>query len=404
MINSSFEMSDDLISIFENIPSGQTCLTSIAEAMRHNHVLSEYYTPRGRQTRSQYIWDGIILPESREVPLVRGGTQPLLFRPEQREEYQTRWCLSGICHRQYFRYSGHGQDIQDEEEYRCQSIFRRMLWHNHIGWTHPVHCTSDLRRFCLLSTYLTLHKSQREIESNDESTPFWIPSETDFRLLSIDPRPRRPGRSAGTEIRTWGDALFQKMDYYTWKNMQRINFIAWNSHRQTRFHLRNRNMCGAWRKDSRDMFVACPSAEEYGYRVWKFTASTRKAPWIHWSFRKYGQRFLDISKTFLCLYLTMPPLISIVSITCRNYTTWRSLTSINYCPFRASHRLYSFGCNNLGYFCDQFKIPTVNHWTGDDAKMCTRCSWQNWQMQVVDWKKWIIAAGSYKRNSPARMR
>ena len=70
----------------------------------------------------------------------------------------------------------------------------------------------------------------------------------------------------------------------------------------------------------------------------------------------------------------MPPLISIVSITCRNYTTWRSLTSINYCPFRASHRLYSFGCNNLGYFCDQFKIPTVNHWTGDDAKMCTRCS------------------------------
>lgn len=61
MINSSFEMSDDLISIFENIPSGQTCLTSIAEAMRHNHVLSITHQGVGKPEASTFEMESYCL-------------------------------------------------------------------------------------------------------------------------------------------------------------------------------------------------------------------------------------------------------------------------------------------------------------------------------------------------------
>ena len=44
-----------------------------------------------------------------------------------------------------------------------------------------------------------------------------------------------------------------------------------------------------------------------------------------------------------------------------------------YCSLLAARRLYNFGCNSLGYLCDQFEIPYAQHHrAGDDAEMCAR--------------------------------
>ncbi len=44
-----------------------------------------------------------------------------------------------------------------------------------------------------------------------------------------------------------------------------------------------------------------------------------------------------------------------------------------YCTLRAARHNYDFGCNTLGYLCDQFDIPEgKHHRAGDDAEMCAR--------------------------------
>ena len=40
---------------------------------------------------------------------------------------------------------------------------------------------------------------------------------------------------------------------------------------------------------------------------------------------------------------------------------------------RAARHNYDFGCNSLGYLCEQFEIPEgKHHRAGDDAEMCAR--------------------------------
>ena len=44
-----------------------------------------------------------------------------------------------------------------------------------------------------------------------------------------------------------------------------------------------------------------------------------------------------------------------------------------YCTLRAARHNYDFGCNSLGYLCEQFDIPEgKHHRAGDDAEMCAR--------------------------------
>lgn len=44
-----------------------------------------------------------------------------------------------------------------------------------------------------------------------------------------------------------------------------------------------------------------------------------------------------------------------------------------YCTLRAARHNYKFGCNTLGYLCQQFSIPEgTHHRAGDDAEMCAR--------------------------------
>lgn len=43
------------------------------------------------------------------------------------------------------------------------------------------------------------------------------------------------------------------------------------------------------------------------------------------------------------------------------------------CSLQTARQIYSFGCNSLGYLCDQLNIPQgTHHRAGDDAEMCAR--------------------------------
>lgn len=43
------------------------------------------------------------------------------------------------------------------------------------------------------------------------------------------------------------------------------------------------------------------------------------------------------------------------------------------CSLQTAKRIYSFGCNKLGYLCEQLGIPEgTHHRAGDDAEMCAR--------------------------------
>ena len=44
-----------------------------------------------------------------------------------------------------------------------------------------------------------------------------------------------------------------------------------------------------------------------------------------------------------------------------------------HCSLQTARRIYNFGCNSLGYLCDQLGIPEgQHHRAGDDAEMCAR--------------------------------
>jgi len=44
-----------------------------------------------------------------------------------------------------------------------------------------------------------------------------------------------------------------------------------------------------------------------------------------------------------------------------------------YCTLRVARQNYDFGCNTLGFLCEQFDIPEgKHHRAGDDAEMCAR--------------------------------
>lgn len=50
------------------------------------------------------------------------------------------------------------------------------------------------------------------------------------------------------------------------------------------------------------------------------------------------------------------------------------LPDINWqCSLKTARQVYDFGCNTLGYLCEQLGIPEgTHHRAGDDAEMCAR--------------------------------
>lgn len=43
------------------------------------------------------------------------------------------------------------------------------------------------------------------------------------------------------------------------------------------------------------------------------------------------------------------------------------------CTLKIARRMYDFGCNSLGFLCEQLGIPEgTHHRAGDDAEMCAR--------------------------------
>lgn len=50
-----------------------------------------------------------------------------------------------------------------------------------------------------------------------------------------------------------------------------------------------------------------------------------------------------------------------------------------HCSLRKARQVYSFGCNTLGYLCQQLGIPEgTHHRAGDDAEMCARLFLREW--------------------------
>ena len=44
-----------------------------------------------------------------------------------------------------------------------------------------------------------------------------------------------------------------------------------------------------------------------------------------------------------------------------------------HCSLQTARKIYSFGCNSLGYLCERLGIPKgTHHRAGDDAEMCAR--------------------------------
>lgn len=44
-----------------------------------------------------------------------------------------------------------------------------------------------------------------------------------------------------------------------------------------------------------------------------------------------------------------------------------------HCTLKIARQIYNFGCNTLGYLCEQLGIPEgTHHRAGDDAEMCAR--------------------------------
>ena len=44
-----------------------------------------------------------------------------------------------------------------------------------------------------------------------------------------------------------------------------------------------------------------------------------------------------------------------------------------HCSLQTARKIYSFGCNSLGYLCERLGIPKgTHHRAGDDAEKCAR--------------------------------
>ena len=157
--------------IFEDIPSGQTWLTPIAEAMRRNHVLSITHHGFGKPEASTF-----------EI-------EPYCLKVVKR-----RWYV--VARSTYYSGRNRAKGIKPNDVYRVYALDRiydiedtgkafKMKKDFDVNQYFEGCCgviTSDgpIQRIVLLAyggfadylRTLPLHESQREIESNDESTLF----------------------------------------------------------------------------------------------------------------------------------------------------------------------------------------------------------------------------------------
>ena len=157
--------------IFENIPSGQTWLTPIAEAMRRNHVLGITYQGFGKPEPNTFEIEPYLLK------VVKRRWYVVARSPYYSDRYRDRGIEPGDVYRVYAldRIS----DIRDTEKvFKMKKDFDAGRYFE--GCCGVITSDEPVRRIVLLAyggfadylRTLPLHESQREIESDDESTLF----------------------------------------------------------------------------------------------------------------------------------------------------------------------------------------------------------------------------------------
>ena len=204
--------------IYEDIPSGQTWLTCIAEAMRHNRVLNITHQGFGKP-----------YPSTFEI-------EPYLLKVVKR-----RWYVVARC--PYYSDRNRAKGIKPNDVYRVYALDRiydiedtgktfKMKKNFDANQYFEGCCgviTSDepIQRIVLLAyggfadylRTLPLHESQREIEGDDESTLFeyHLKPTFDFYQLVLaqgDQVEVLEPESVRNEMRNFAKNM---LDYYTWK-------------------------------------------------------------------------------------------------------------------------------------------------------------------------------------------
>ena len=204
--------------IFEDIPSGQTWLTPIAEAMRRNHVLSITHQGFGK-------------PEANTFEI-----EPYCLKVVKR-----RWYV--VARSSYYSERNKEKSIKPADVYRVYALDRisdiqdtgktfKMkkdfdINHYFEGCCGVITSDEPIQRIVLLAyggfadylRTLPLHESQREIEGDDESTIFeyHLKPTFDFYQLVLaqgDQVEVLEPESVRDEMRNFAKNM---LDYYNWE-------------------------------------------------------------------------------------------------------------------------------------------------------------------------------------------
>ena len=116
--------------------------------------------------------------------------------------------------------------------------------------------------------------------------------------------------------------------------------------------------------------------EDNAYSYWNIQVhgitpdDTANAPWFPTVWEEIERTYLDEFNTFVAH--NVPFDRSCLEQSAQLYNLY--LPALNWeCTLQTARRIYDFGCNSLGYLCDQLGIPEgTHHRAGDDAEMCAR--------------------------------
>lgn len=204
--------------IFEEIPSGQTWLTCIADAMRRNRVLSITHQGFGKPEPSTFEIEPYCLK------VVKRRWYVVARSPYYSDRNKEKGIKPTDVYRVYAldRIS----DIQDTgKTFKMKKNFN--INHYFEGCCGVITSDAPIQRIVLLAyggfadylRTLPLHESQREIEGDDESTLFeyHLKPTFDFYQLVLaqgDQVEVLEPESVRNEMRNFAKNM---LDYYTWK-------------------------------------------------------------------------------------------------------------------------------------------------------------------------------------------
>ena len=208
--------------IFEEIPSGQTWLTCIADAMRRNHVLSITHQGFGKPDPSTFDIEPYFLK------VVKRRWYVVARSPYYSERNKEQGVKPSDVYLVYAldRIS----DIQDTG--RTFKMKKNFDVHSYFEGCCGVITSNESSQKIVLRAYngfadylrtLPLHESQREIGSDDESTLFeyHLKPTFDFYQLVLAQGDQVEGlepESVRNEMRNFAQNM---LDYYTWKEEEK---------------------------------------------------------------------------------------------------------------------------------------------------------------------------------------